>query len=143
MARFGVAQVRDGRRVGNRMRSDDVLSPYARRRKRFVVEHLDRFDKQQDEWREVLVEDRRTPVPDQVAFRIDFPDWLSRQTKRKRRIAEALAVGHSTSDVARRFGISPGRVSQLRQHFRRSWREFHGDPPVPTAQRGSNEKVTV
>ena len=27
LARFGVAQVRDGRRVGNRMRSGDVLSP--------------------------------------------------------------------------------------------------------------------
>jgi hypothetical protein len=143
LARFGVAQVRDGRRVGNRMRSGDVLSPYARRRKQFVVQHLDRFDKRRDEWRELLVEDTCTPVPDQVAFRIDFPDWLSRQTNRRRRIAEALAVGNTTSDVARRFGISAGRVSQLRQHFRRSWREFHGESPAPTAWRGSNEKVTV
>ena len=31
---------------------------------------------------EAIVEDRRTPVPDQVAFRIDFPAWLDTHPKR-------------------------------------------------------------
>jgi len=127
LARYGVAQLREGRRVGNRLRIGEVLSEYAQRKKGFVVERLDRFDKESGEWIEAVVEDARTPVPDQVAFRIDFPAWLRLQTKRNRRIAEALAVGHPTGEVARRFKLSPARISQLRQDFHQSWREFHGE----------------
>ena len=125
LVRYGIAQFRDGRRVGNHLRIGEVLSPYAQRKKRFVVESLDRFDKDADEWVEAIVEDHRTPVPDQVAFRIDFPRWLTLQNNRNRRIAEALALGHSTGQVARRFKISPGRISQLRRELYRSWQEFH------------------
>ena len=39
----------------------------------------------------------------------------------------ALLRGERTSDVARQFRISPGRISQLRREFERSWREFHGE----------------
>ena len=45
-------------------------------------------------------------------------------------IAEALAVGSTTGEVARRFNLSSGRVSQLRQEFHRSWQEFQGDTAV-------------
>jgi hypothetical protein len=127
LVRHGIAQLRDGRRVGNRRRVGEVLSEYAQRKKGFVVERLDRFHKESGEWLEAIVEDSRTPVPDQVAFRIDFPAWLNSQTKRNRRIAEALAVGSTTSEVARRFKLSPGRISQLRQQFHQSWRGFQGD----------------
>ncbi len=143
LARFGVTQTTEGRRVGSRLRIGDVLSPYARRKKGFVVEHLDRFNKRRNVWLEVLVEDRRTPVPDQVAFRIDFPDWLSHLTKRNRRIAEALAAGDTTGDVARRFDVSASRISQLRQDFRRSWRDFHSDTTAPTIRHSSKKKVAV
>ena len=68
---------------------------------------------------------RKEPVPDQAAFRCDFPAWLATHSLRNRRIAEALAVGHSTSEVARRFRVSAGRVSQLRGELRASWLEFH------------------
>jgi hypothetical protein len=130
LVRYGVAQVREGRRVGNRRRIGEVLSGYARRKKCFSVERLDRFDKESGEWLEAVVEDSRTPVPDQVAFRVDFPDWLRSQTPRNRRIAEALAVGSTTGEVARRFGVSSGRISQLRQRFHRSWHEFQGNTAV-------------
>ena len=127
LARYGAAQLREGRRVGNRRRVSEVLAEYAQRKKGFVVERLDRFRKESGEWLEAVVEDPRTPVPDQVAFRIDFPAWLNSQTKRNRRIAEALAVGSTTGEVARRFKLSPGRISQLRQQFHQSWQEFQGD----------------
>jgi hypothetical protein len=127
LARYGVAQLRGGRRVGNRMRSGEVLSDYAQREKGFVVERLDSFHKESGQWLEAIVEDARTPVPDQVAFRIDFPSWLNSQTKRNRRIAEALAVGSTTGDVARHFKLSSGRISQLRRQFHLSWQEFQGD----------------
>ena len=44
LARFAVAQFRDGRRVGNRMNVRDVLSPYAQKRRRiakFKTRHAD------------------------------------------------------------------------------------------------------
>jgi hypothetical protein len=127
LARYAVAQIHDGRRVGNRLNVRDVLSPYAQRQKAIHVERLDRFDKDDGQWIEAVVEDLHTPVPDQVAFRCDFPAWLKSLTRRNRRIAEALSLGHTTGDVAKRFGVSPGRISQLRREMHDSWHEFHGE----------------
>ena len=127
LAGFAVAQIRDGRKVGTRMNVREVLSRYAQQRKQFSVWRLDRYDTEQEQWIEAVVEDHRTPVADQVWFRIDFPEWLSRLASRQRRIARALAVGNSTSDVANQFGISPGRVSQIRRELYQSWRSFHGE----------------
>jgi hypothetical protein len=69
---------------------------------------------------------RRTPVPDQAAFRIDFPIWLASLPSRNRRIAEALALGHSPKKVARRFRLSPNQIRSLRRGFYLSWRKFRG-----------------
>lgn len=126
LARFAAAQVVDGRQVGNGQNTRDVLSLRAQRKKRFVVETLDHFDEDQNQWLESIVEDPHTPVFDQVCFRVDFPAWLARLSRRDRRIAESLALGNSTGAVARRFRISPGRVSQLRREFYDSWQAFCG-----------------
>ena len=67
LARYGIAQVREGRRVGARLRIGEVLSPYAQRKKGFIVQRLDRWDHDTGQWLEAIVEDHRTPVPDQVA----------------------------------------------------------------------------
>lgn len=128
LTHYAIAQFHGGRKVGNRLRIGEVLSSYAQRKKGFVVERLDRLDREADEWAEAIVEDHHTPVPDQVAFRIDFPNWLMLLSNRNRRIAEALALGNSTSLVAKRFKLSPGRVSQLRGELYRSWQDYHGDP---------------
>jgi hypothetical protein len=114
--------------VGSPLRSNEVLSRYAQRRKRFVVQRLDRFDRHTSQWAEAIVEDHRTPIPDQVAFRIDFPQWLSLLNSRNRRIAMALAMGNPACQVAKRFKLSQGRISQLRSQFYLSWQMFHGEP---------------
>ena len=46
---------------------------------------------------------------------------------RDRKIAEALADGHRATDIAVRFGLTLGRVSQLRREFEKSWLAFHGE----------------
>jgi hypothetical protein len=130
LAKFGIAQYYDGRRVGGHLNVRDVLSQYAQRIKRFVVERLDRFNEEEGEWKEAVVEDHQTPVPDQVAFRIDFPAWLAILPRRDHRIAQTLAMGHSTGTVAKRFHVSDGRISQKRRELHDSWREFHGEAPV-------------
>lgn len=139
LAQFGVARVKNGRQVATRLNSRDVLSSYAQQKRGFSVGRLDRFDRNEADWMEVLVEDHRTPVPDQVAFRIDFPAWLESQPPQKRRIAEALAVGHTTGEVAQRYAVSPARVSQLRRELARSWQQFHAEQPVG----GCRESATL
>ena len=73
-----------------------------------------------------MVDTRTAPVPDIVAFRCDFPAWLNTLSRRDRRIAEILALGHRTREVAKRFDVSAGRISQLRRELAESWREFTG-----------------
>lgn len=84
-----------------------------------------------------MVENDRTPVPDQAAFRIDFPQWLGTLSARDRRIVNDLATGERTGDVARKFGVSAGRVSQLRGQLKESWEEFVGDSDAPVTATGA------
>jgi hypothetical protein len=63
--------------VGRRLNIGDVLSRFCQAKKHVVVERLDHFDDEEGAWREAVVQDTRsTPVPDIVAFRCDFADWL-------------------------------------------------------------------
>jgi len=127
LARFAVTQVRGGRRIGSGLNSRDVLSPVTWRQRRCTVDRIDRFDQNEQVWKEAVIEDPRTSVIDQVCFRIDFPEWLKRLSARDRRIARSLAFGDTTGQVAKQFGISPGRVAQLRRELHESWRQFHGE----------------
>jgi len=131
LARYAVAQVIAGRRVGSRLRIGDVLSRYAQRKKGFIVERLDKFDDEEGVWLEILVEDKHVGPAQTAAARIDLADWFDSMPDRHRQIAEALAVGGRTGDVAKRFEISPGRVSQMRQEFYHDWRQFQGEEPKP------------
>jgi len=124
LVKYAVAKYRAGRRVGNRLNVRDVMSEHCQRRKRVVVERLDHFSNRSGEWREVLVEDRHTSPAEIAAIRVDFNDWLKTLTSRNRQIAERLAVGETSGQVARMFLVSTGRISQLRQEFQESWHEF-------------------
>jgi hypothetical protein len=124
LARFAIAQICVGRRVGSRLRIGDALSNYAQFRKQFSVERLDQFSEEDGCWGEILVENKRATPADVAAWRIDFASWLRRLTARLRKIALALAAGETTSAAARMFGVSPARISQIRDLLRRSWEEF-------------------
>ena len=126
LARYSASQVRAGRRVAGKLNIQDISSAYCQRRKQIRLGRLDRFDPAEG-WQEAIVEDLKTPVADQACFRVDFPAWLKTLTRRDRKIAEALADGHRTTDIACRFGITLGRVSQLRREFEKSWLAFHGE----------------
>ena len=126
LARYAVAQVKDGRKVGCKLNVRDVLSPYCQQRKKISVERLDKFDREEG-WQEIVVEDRNAGPAVVAATRIDFREWLRTLRRRDRRIAETLSVGETTGDVAKRFHVSAGRVSQLRSELKKSWDEFCGD----------------
>lgn len=133
LAKYGIAQVRDGRKVGNKLRIGEVLSQYAQRRKKFSVESLDTYDSEEGEWIEAVVEDPRTPVFDQVWFRCDFPEWLRTLSRRNRKVALKLALGEPTNRVAKMFRLSDGRISQLRGELHKAWQRFHGEAESPKA----------
>ena len=126
LAQFAVRQVRAGRSIGSPLNINDVMSRHAQRFHGLVVERLDRRDPS-GEWREILVEDRRSTPAETAAARIDFGDWLSRLPRRNRRVATTLATGEGTRETARRFGITSGRVSQLRNELRQNWLAFQSE----------------
>src|SRR5438270_4863942 len=113
LATLAARAVRCGRRVCGQERAKDVLSPLAQQRHGFVVEKLPDYSTLAGTpAEEALRDNTRSEVPAQVAFRLDFPAWRNTLTDRDRRMADDLMVGERTQDVARRFGISPARVSQ-------------------------------
>jgi hypothetical protein len=130
LARYAIAQIRVGRRVGSRLRIGDALSTYAQFRKQFSVERPDHFSEEKGCWGEILVEDKRATPADVAAWRIDFSEWLRRMTARLRKIALALAAGETTTAAARMFGVTPGRISQIRELLKRSWEAFQGGPEI-------------
>jgi hypothetical protein len=130
LAKYATAQIADGRRVGNKLNVREVLSPYAQRLKRFWVERLDRHEKDDENaWAEVLVEDRHAGPSEIACTRIDFEEWLKSLPVRHRRLAQYLSLGNRTSDAAKKFRVSDGRVSQLRKELAESWHRFVGDEP--------------
>ena len=133
LARFGVAQTRDGRKVGGHLNVRDVSSPYCQREKGITVDRLDKFDRREEAWLEVLLEDRHAGPAEVAAIRVDFAAWLPSLPRRLRQIATFLAGGETTTAAARRFQVSPGRISQIRQELCLAWQRFQGDEPACAA----------
>jgi hypothetical protein len=118
LADFAGRHVFNGRRLCGPERTSDVLSTMQRHQdERTAVQF----------YAEELPDERYSPVPDQVALKCDFPAWLNTLRGRDRRVAEELAAGRQTREVARQFDLSPARVHQLRQIFRRRWLRFTGE----------------
>jgi len=125
---FAIRQYFDGRRVGNKIVSRDVYSAQGRGKGGYELRCLGTPREQRSGgWREQLVENRRTTPAELACFRLDFPHWLESLFTRDRKIAEALSAGETTGQTARTFGISSGRVSQIRKELRRRWFDFHGE----------------
>jgi hypothetical protein len=69
----------------------------------------------------------RAPVPEQVAFKIDFAAWRATQDPRRLKILDAMIAGERTLELAGTFAVSAGRISQFRREFLEAWRAFCGD----------------
>jgi hypothetical protein len=128
LATYAVRAVRSGRRVCGHEKSKDVLSPVAQRKHGFAVGKLPDFSTLSDNpLQEALHDNTVSPVPDQVVFRLDFPAWLATLGQRNREMAEDMALGYRTQDLAQKYRVSQGRISQMRRYFERDWSRFCGD----------------
>jgi len=121
IATFAVKAVNGGRRVGGHRNSKDVLDPVTRTKKNITVASLSPWSTPDNTWRDLLLESRRVSPADQACFNVDFHEWLSSWPQRHRMIIAALAAGYRGKVVARKFGVSEGRISQLRLEFQESW----------------------
>jgi hypothetical protein len=136
LADFAVRHARTGRHVGGHQdAAKDVLSPACQQRHQVRVRsyHPDRSSDGTEGCRQVAIADRKASIPDTAAFRIDFAHWLRGLSHRDRRIVAALTAGDQTHAVAGRFGITAGRVSQLRRKYQRLWLGFQGEPVLDAA----------
>jgi hypothetical protein len=133
LARYSACQYLSGRRVGSPLNGHDISSDYCQRQMKIMVEQLDRFDEPTREWEQLVVEDRHSTPADVAATRIDFGAWLESLPERTRRVAETLATGEATSRVARMFGCSASRISQLRRELYHAWLVYTGEAAMATS----------
>jgi hypothetical protein len=132
-ANYAARAAKNGRRLCGQEKTKDPLSPLAQQRRGFAVQSLPMASSMNGNlFDEALAHNTQTPVPDQVSFRLDFPAWRLQRCERDRRLIDELMVGERTLDVARRYGLTPARISQLRRVFYHDWRVFCGELPEPS-----------
>jgi hypothetical protein len=128
IATFAARAVNSGRRVCGQEKAKDVLSPRAQQRHGFAVEKLPDYSTlSNNPLQEALIDNMQTPVPEQAAFRIDLPCWLGQLGSRRRDIVIDMALGYRTQELAQKYKVSEGRISQMRREAADDWRRFHGD----------------
>lgn len=111
---FSCKQVREGRRLAGAEPARDVTTKRTQQMMHFLREPMEALS--------AVTDNRATPA-DQAAFRADFHDWRSRFSPRDQKVMDDLAEGFTTSEAAVNHRITPARISQLRETFRRSWDE--------------------
>ena len=127
LAKFGIRRTLDNRKTGSSLNIKDVLSKYCQEHKGVMVERLDKFNEEEDCWKEAVVQDTRSlPVPEVVAFRVDFKDWLKSLHPRDRKVAQYLSLGNRTADAARRFKVTPSRIAHFASRVGRVMAEISG-----------------
>lgn len=127
LARFAAVHVGAGRSVHScRSRRDLLAQSEAGGSSSPSSRAAATIPKRQPAWKLFAVEDHTATPADTAAFRIDFEEWTKRLPTRDRKIVMELASGAKTSEVAKQFEISAGRVSQLRAELQKSWERYQG-----------------
>jgi len=139
LASYAARAVRSGSRVAGQERANDVLSPLAQRRHHFFVGRLPDFEiLTEHPLCEALLDNTKSPPDETVCFKLDFLAWLASLTERDRAIVEDLMIGERTLDVAKKYKVSPARISQKRREYQQDWRNFWGDDdPTSVPSRSS------
>ena len=139
LATLAAKAVRSGRRVYGQAKSKDIMNEIAQQRHSFSVNRLPDYSTLSvNPYTEALIDNTVSPVPDQVAFRLDWPAWLKTRTRRDRKIIADMARRERTMDLSKKFGLSPGRISQLRGQYQEDWERYCA---VPDEEPMTNEAL--
>lgn len=127
-AALAARAVKSGRRLCGQEKAKEVLSPLAQRKHSFAVRSLPEGRSLAGNIiNEALHDNVHTPPPEAAAFRVDFPAWLKAWTQRDRRLICDLMIGERARQVAKKYHLTEGRVSQLRRQFQQDWQAYCGD----------------
>jgi DNA-directed RNA polymerase specialized sigma24 family protein len=126
LAAYAIRAVRSGRRLCGQEKSRDALSSLAQQRRHFTIQSLPTYETgvEDNATLDALRDNTKTPPDEQAAFRIDFAVWLEQLGERNRQLAQDMALGHRTLDLAEKYHTSQGRISQLRREFHNDWLAF-------------------
>lgn len=115
--RYSIQQTTAGRKIQgtNYKKAKDAIEYGKRGKVQFEPMPLDSFV------------GKSTPIPDAVSFRVDVPMFLASLTERQQAMAEELMFGKGTAEVAKKFGVTAGAVSQFRARFKQLYDEFFED----------------
>jgi hypothetical protein len=128
LATYAVKAANAGRRISGQLKAKDVMNERTQQRRGFTVCKLpDCSTLNTNPLSEALIDNTQSPVPDQVAFRCDFPAWLRTHSQRDRRIIQDMARSERTLDLAQKYGLSRARISQKRSEFHDDWNRFCAD----------------
>ncbi len=70
---------------------------------------------------------RHANPAEQAAMRLDLSAWLATFAPARRALLCFLAAGERTQDAAEMFGLTWGRISQIRREALESWTAFQGE----------------
>jgi hypothetical protein len=65
------------------------------------LQRLDKYDREEECWQEILIPDRTCTPAELAASRIDFSAWLRTLRRRNRKVAQFLAFGNGAGDIPR------------------------------------------
>jgi hypothetical protein len=125
LAWFRIFRYRTGRRAGIPQMACDVMGERCKFLGRSRIINAGLCESIADTWEsEATATDSRYPVPKQVAFKIDFHEWFSQLSPKDKNIVKDLAMSETTGEVAKKYQISQGRISQFRREYANSWYSF-------------------
>jgi hypothetical protein len=135
LASLAARAVRNGRGMCGQQSARDAMSTAAQRRHNFTTCPLPDGDSLGGNLLDNALIHHTYPSPEeQAAFRIDFAAWLRSWSDRDRRLISDMAMNERTRDLARKFGVSPSRISQKRREYHASWHQFQGEPAAGRAR---------
>ena len=130
--KFAIQRYQDGRRFTGSNRTD-ILSHQTQILGRCDTCQLSTFDSEEDgglderDFMEMVQPD----VAEAVSWKIDYETWLAMQTPRDQAIVLDLSYGYTTGEVARKYGVSDGLISQYRRRYAKSWDDFIAEKHEP------------
>ena len=125
LARRAVQHTKAGRRFGSSQAKRDALAHLGTNEEvRKLADNAFSTIGQNVHWSSAIIDPKYANPSDLATVRIDATTWIDSMSPKLRAIAKALASGEATMDVAERFGLSWGRISQLRRELVTSWERF-------------------
>jgi RNA polymerase sigma factor (sigma-70 family) len=123
--KYAIRRYQDGRRFMGSNKTD-LLSHQTQILGRSSTCQLSVFEGNLDE-RDFMEDQRQPHVATAVHWKIDYETWLQRLTPRDQSIALDLSYGLTTGEVAKKYGVSDGLISQYRKRYADSWDTFIAD----------------